>query len=191
MPILSNLGLVDVHEIDQSTWDLSVKNPNKNDEVILREPSVIIEEIMALDKESEAILVEYSGVVVMGWETQSLDNLCDFKNGLWKGKRPPFVKVGVIRNTNFTKGGILDDSDIAYLEVEKKQYETRRLEFGDLILERSGGGPKQAVGRVIAFEKEAGEFSFSNFTSIIRIKDKTRLHHSFLHKFYIFYMRLV
>ncbi|MDC1341380.1 type I restriction-modification system subunit M [Oceanospirillaceae bacterium] len=47
---------IDVSDIDQSTWDLSVKNPNKNDEVILREPSVIIEEIMALDKESEAIL---------------------------------------------------------------------------------------------------------------------------------------
>ncbi|MCU7872972.1 MAG: type I restriction-modification system subunit M [Candidatus Thiodiazotropha sp. (ex Lucinoma borealis)] len=47
---------VDVSEIDQNTWDLSVKNPNKNDEVILREPPVIIKEIMALDKESEAIL---------------------------------------------------------------------------------------------------------------------------------------
>ena len=47
---------IDVSDIDQETWDLSVKNPNKNDEVILREPSEIIEEIMALDKESEAIL---------------------------------------------------------------------------------------------------------------------------------------
>jgi type I restriction enzyme M protein len=47
---------VDASDIDHSTWDLSVKNPNKSDEVILREPSVIIEEIMALDKESEAIL---------------------------------------------------------------------------------------------------------------------------------------
>lgn len=47
---------IDVTDIDQSTYDLSVKNPNKNDEVILREPSEIIEEIMALDKESEAIL---------------------------------------------------------------------------------------------------------------------------------------
>ena len=47
---------INVGDIVQSTWDLSVKNPNKNDEVILREPSVIIEEIMALDKESEAIL---------------------------------------------------------------------------------------------------------------------------------------
>ncbi len=48
---------VDVSAIDQTTWDLSVKNPNKNDEIILREPSVIIEEIMALDKESEEILL--------------------------------------------------------------------------------------------------------------------------------------
>ncbi|WP_185236353.1 class I SAM-dependent DNA methyltransferase [Teredinibacter franksiae] len=42
--------------IDQSTWDLSVKNPNVNDEVVLREPSEIIAEIIALDKESEVIL---------------------------------------------------------------------------------------------------------------------------------------
>ncbi len=48
---------IDVNNIDQSTWDLSVKNPNKNDEVILREPLVIIKEIMALDKESEEILL--------------------------------------------------------------------------------------------------------------------------------------
>lgn len=47
---------LDVGGIDQSTWDLSVKNPNVNDEVKLREPSEIIAEIIALDKESEVIL---------------------------------------------------------------------------------------------------------------------------------------
>ncbi len=119
----------------------------------------------------------------MGWRKEKLDRLCEFKNGLWKGKKEPFIHVGVIRNTNFTKGGILDDSDIAYLDVEEKQYKTRKLEFGDLILEKSGGGPKQPVGRVIAFEKRKGDFSFSNFTSIIRIKDKDCLNHSYLHKF--------
>ncbi len=36
--------------------DLSVKNPNGEEEVVLREPSVIIEEIIALDKKSEIIL---------------------------------------------------------------------------------------------------------------------------------------
>lgn len=42
--------------LDQSTWDLSVNNPNVKDELTIREPSEIIEEIIALDKKSEAIL---------------------------------------------------------------------------------------------------------------------------------------
>lgn len=37
----------------------------------------------------------------MQWETATLDTLCEFKNGLWKGKVEPFINVGVIRNTNF------------------------------------------------------------------------------------------
>jgi len=119
----------------------------------------------------------------MEWERAQLDQLCEFKNGLWKGKKEPYIHVGVIRNTNFAKGGILDDADIAYHHVEEKQYKTRKLEFGDLILEKSGGGPKQPVGRVIPFEKKEGEFSFSNFTSIIRITNKARLNYSYLHKF--------
>lgn len=41
---------------NESTWDLSVKNPNVEEEAPLREPKLIIEEIIALDKESEAIL---------------------------------------------------------------------------------------------------------------------------------------
>ncbi len=43
-------------ELDEATWDLSVKNPNIEEEAPLREPQAIIEEIIALDKESEAIL---------------------------------------------------------------------------------------------------------------------------------------
>ena len=45
-----------VDTLDENTWDLSVKNPNVDDEVVLRKPAEIIEEIIALDKESEAIL---------------------------------------------------------------------------------------------------------------------------------------
>ena len=47
---------VNVSDIDQETYDLAVKNPNSDDEVVLREPSVILEEIATLDKESEEIL---------------------------------------------------------------------------------------------------------------------------------------
>ena len=94
-------------------------------------------------------------------------------NGLWKGKNEPFVEAGVIRNTNFTPSGAIDYSNVAYLEVEAKQLSKRRLERGDIILERSGGGPKQPVGRVVYFDREDGDFSFSNFTSAVRVKDKS------------------
>jgi len=54
---------VDVKTLDEATWDLSVKNPNIEEEVPLREPKVIIEEIIALDKESEAILGKIKGLL--------------------------------------------------------------------------------------------------------------------------------
>ena len=75
----------------------------------------------------------------------------EFLNGLWTGKKPPFQKIGVIRNTNFTNSGIIDYTDVAYLDVEVKAFEKRKLYPGDIIVERSGGGPKQPVGRVVFF----------------------------------------
>jgi type I restriction enzyme M protein len=47
---------VETSSINQDTWDLSVKNPNKSDEVIHLPPMEIITEIEALDQESQAIL---------------------------------------------------------------------------------------------------------------------------------------
>lgn len=121
--------------------------------------------------------------MTMGWETKPLENVCRFINGLWKGEKPPFTNVGVIRNTNFTKEGTLNDSDIAYLNVETKKLKKRRLEFGDVILEKSGGGPKQPVGRVALFDKKEGVYSFSNFTSALRVLDSNEVDFRFLHKF--------
>lgn len=91
--------------------------------------------------------------------------------------------MGVIRNTNFSKDCLLDDSDIVYLEVEQSQFQKRKLQYGDIILEKSGGGPKQPVGRVVIFDKTEGDFSFSNFTSVIRIKNKNEVDFNFLHRY--------
>lgn len=119
----------------------------------------------------------------MTWQVAKLSDICEFHNGLWKGDKGPFLNVGVIRNTNFTKDGSLDDRYIAYLDVEAKKFEKRRLQFGDIILEKSGGGPKQAVGRVAFFDKRSGDYSFSNFTSAIRVRDPKTLSAEYLHRF--------
>lgn len=112
---------------------------------------------------------------------KKLVEVCEFISGLWTGKKPPYVSVGVIRNTNFHKNGSLDFSDIAQLDVEVKQFSNRQLRFGDIVLEKSGGGPKQPVGRVCVFEKEDGLYSLSNFTSAIRIKNPKELDYRYLH----------
>ena len=54
---------VDVKDIDQETFDLSVKNPNAPEEAPLREPQEIIAEIEALDKESKDILEGIRGML--------------------------------------------------------------------------------------------------------------------------------
>jgi type I restriction enzyme M protein len=51
-----NSWTVDAKNIDKTTYDLSVKNPNKADEPELRDPKDIIAEMVALDAESAEIL---------------------------------------------------------------------------------------------------------------------------------------
>ncbi len=132
--------------------------------------------------ESQLDQVFGDNAVTSGWNKIPLEDLCEFRNGLWKGKKPPYVHVGVIRNTNFTKSCTLNDDNIAYLDVEESKFANRQLQFGDLILERSGGGPNQPVGRVVTFEKTEGLFSFSNFTSVIRVADPLKLSFQFLYR---------
>ena len=51
-----NSWSLDVASIDKATFDLSAKNPNKKEEVALRQPNEIVEEIQRLDEESAEVL---------------------------------------------------------------------------------------------------------------------------------------
>ena len=104
------------------------------------------------------------------WSTTTLKDLCESINGLWKGKKEPFIHVGVIRNANFTKDFKLDYSNIEYIDVEQRTFAKRHLENGDLIVEKSGGSDNNPVGRTILYEGKSGVFSFSNFTMVLRIR---------------------
>ncbi len=109
---------------------------------------------------------------VSKYELSKISSFTENIGGLWTGKNPPFLTVNVIRNTNFSKDGKLDYSDIASIEVEAKQFSNRTLEYGDIIVEKSGGSETQAVGRVVIFDKKETNYSFSNFTTRLRVTDK-------------------
>lgn len=59
----ANSWSTNVADIDQKTFDLSVKNPNKGEEVALRTPNEILKEMKKLDRESEGILLEIKNIV--------------------------------------------------------------------------------------------------------------------------------
>ena len=54
---------VDAKNIDQTTFDLSVKNPNGGEEVKHRKPAEIIKEIASLDAESTKLLQTIRGLL--------------------------------------------------------------------------------------------------------------------------------
>ena len=54
---------VDASGIDQTTFDLSVKNPDGGEEVIHRSPQDIMDEIAALDQESAEVLATIRGLL--------------------------------------------------------------------------------------------------------------------------------
>ncbi|SDE56404.1 N-6 DNA methylase [Desulfuromonas thiophila] len=54
---------VDVQEIDPASFDLQVKNPNKEEEATLRDPQEILDEIATLDAESAEILAGIRGML--------------------------------------------------------------------------------------------------------------------------------
>lgn len=117
-----------------------------------------------------------------GWQLVKLSNeqLFAFESGLWTGKKAPFLECAVVRNTNFQNDGHLNFSDVAMIQIEARQLERKRLKAGDIIIERSGGGPNQPVGRVVLFELPDGDFSFSNFTARLRVIDEQVVDFQFL-----------
>ena len=54
---------LDVAQIDKTTFDLSVKNPNGGEAVIHRSPEEILDEIAALDAESAEVLASIRGLL--------------------------------------------------------------------------------------------------------------------------------
>lgn len=96
-------------------------------------------------------------------------------SGLWTGAKAPLTVAPVIRNTNFTLTGKLDLSDVARIEVEEQQLQTRRLQREDIVLEKSGGSDSQAVGRVVLFDLDDDYYSFSNFTARLRVNNEAML----------------
>lgn len=120
---------------------------------------------------NKAIQINVDAVIknTSKYSALKLKDCVTLTGGLWEGKKQPLRKVKVIRNTNFTMDGRLNLSNVAEINVEAAAFLNKQLEKGDIILEKSGGSQTQAVGRVVFFDLDDGEYSFSNFTARLRV----------------------
>ncbi len=94
-------------------------------------------------------------------------------SGEW-GNEPTFENntVEIIRSTNFSSDiRIKKDSEIVKRDIDYKKITSKKLQSGDIIIEKSGGSPSQPVGRILFYDPNDNETRLcNNFTSVLRTK---------------------
>lgn len=102
------------------------------------------------------------------WLSKPLRSLLEKQfSGDW-GSDEGEQAVSVLRSTNFTSSGALDFSDVATRYFNQDKAETFGLKKGDLLVERSGGGPDQPVGRIGFIADDLPGNTVSNFVQVLR-----------------------
>jgi type I restriction enzyme S subunit len=109
---------------------------------------------------------------------QELLDLSD--SGVW-GDEDTENGISVLRSTNFNKNGTLDFTKLTFRVIEERKRAAKILQEGDILLEKSGGGPQQPVGRVCLYRGHALQHSFGNF--IARLRPKANILSEFLFYF--------
>lgn len=79
--------------------------------------------------------------------------------------------TNILRTTNFTSDGVINYNNVVVRSIEKSKVESKRLHYGDIILEKSGGTDKTPVGRVVFCDPyiETGTYLCNNFTQAMRV----------------------
>ena len=101
-----------------------------------------------------------------GWQRVRLGEVCDYKSGVWAQADPDGIPV--LRSTDFLPDGSLSYGTAIRLALSEKQLRKSILQPGDILLERSGGGPNKPVGRVAYFQGQ-GTYCFGNFITCLRV----------------------
>lgn len=105
------------------------------------------------------------------WNLMELNDLLESqKAGCWGKESDEIDGTPVLRSTNYAKNFKLKLDNVAFREISKKDLENKKLEYMDILLEKSGGGPTQPVGRVILFDLiDDQEYVCGNFIQLLRV----------------------
>ena len=102
--------------------------------------------------------IDWIGEVPEHWEVKRLKNIIlNDIGGLW-GDEPADDEndIIVLRVVDFDrlKSRIIDNPEFTYRNIKPSQLYGRILKQGDILLEKSGGGEQQPVGKAVLFDKD-------------------------------------
>jgi type I restriction enzyme S subunit len=102
------------------------------------------------------------GELPEGWAEATLEEIVvHFLGGDWgeapdaAGSDPDLVRVRVVRGTEFRDWHRAKGATAAARAIKRSSLAKRRLAAGDLVVEISGGGAGQPVGRTLVIDEEA------------------------------------
>lgn len=124
-------------------------------------------------KEYKKVDLPWIDEIPSHWETNRIKDSISYNlNGYW-GEEPKddendyiCIRVADFDMKNYS---IAKNKELTKRNIKLNYNDKRFLEKGDLLLEKSGGGEKQPVGRVIQYNMEAKAVC-SNFISKINIE---------------------
>lgn len=88
-------------------------------------------------------------------------------SGSW-GEEDNESGISILRSTNFNADGTLNFGKLTFRAIAPQKIEAKLLKEGDILLEKSGGGPQQPVGRVCLYRGHSLPHSFGNFIARLR-----------------------
>ena len=90
-------------------------------------------------------------------------------SGEWGTEAAEGTGVYVIRTANFLNTGKIDFNRLVRRTIAPNKVLKKKLKTGDIIVEKSGGGPTQPVGRVVYFQSpDSDTYLCNNFAAILR-----------------------
>lgn len=134
-----------------------------------------------LDRLRLAVQYEVFSALLTDRTVPLIETLSHSIGGIWGGEPgSDEVDVCVLRVTELKRHGRLDSATAARRSVGVSQFQSRALQTGDLLLEKSGGGPNNPVGRVGLVPSLDEPSVCSNFMQLMR-PDTAVVQPRFLH----------
>ena len=126
------------------------------------------------------------------WVESELSTIISYVIGGDWGKDPEsiddddFIEVLCIRGSEIKNWNENKGNTASLRKIKKSSLANRKLQIGDILLEISGGGPDQPVGRTVFIDNDVLNFEpkiekvCTNFLRLVRIHDNINSSYIFM-----------